>query len=68
MDLTTGLIQAATNFSAAKTAYEANVMVMKKALETQAMGSQSLMSVLDGGDVNKAVEGAVKGATVDFIA
>jgi hypothetical protein len=66
MDMTSSLVSAATQMSAAKTAYQASIMVAKKALDVQETVGQSLMKLIDSGSVNNAQSGAATGSNVDF--
>lgn len=68
MDLTSGIIDMATQMSAAKTAYEGSVLVAKKALDIQEQTGQSVLKLLDSGNINRAQAGAATGSNIDFIA
>jgi hypothetical protein len=58
----------ATELSAAKTSYEASIKVAKKALDVQEQTGQSILKLLDSGNVNKAQEGRPTGTNIDFLA
>lgn len=68
MDMTTSIAGAATEMSAAKTAYQANILVAKKALDVQKMTGQSVLSLIESGSVNKASAGAATGSNIDILA
>jgi len=68
MDITTGLVNDISQMKAAETQYEASVKVMKNALDVQKQTGSSLLSMLEGGDVNKAREGGPTGSNIDLLA
>jgi len=68
MDMTTSLISSISSMKAAETSYEASIKVAKKALDVQEQTGQSVMKLLESGDVNRAKEGAPTGSNVDLLA
>lgn len=68
MDITSFLIEQGTQMSAAKTAYEASVKVASKALDVQKQAGDSVLKLLESGDVNRASQGVPTGSNVDFLA
>lgn len=68
MDLMTGLVNDISAMKAEKTQYEASVKVMKNALDVQEQAGKSMLSLLEGGDVNKAQEGQPTGSNIDLLA
>ncbi|WP_041229978.1 putative motility protein [Deferribacteres bacterium DY0037] len=68
MDMLTSLAGSISQMKAAETAYEANVKVMKSALDVQKQTGNSLISLLEGGEVNKAEKGASTGSSIDVLA
>ncbi|MGD9808164.1 MAG: YjfB family protein [Deferribacterales bacterium] len=68
MDLMTGLVNDISAMKAEKTQYEASVKVMKNALDVQEQTGRSVLSLLEGGDVNKAQAGNPTGSNIDLLA
>jgi len=68
MDMTTSIASMATEMSQAKTAYEASIKVAKRTLDVQEQTGQSVLKLLESGDMNRAKAGAPTGSNVDFLA
>jgi len=58
----------ATEMSAAKTSYEASIKMAKKTLDIQEQTGQSVLKLLESGNVNKAQEGRPTGTNIDLLA
>ena len=67
MDLTS-IASAASDMKAAETQYAANIKVMKMALDSQKAGLSVLAPLDSASNVNRAAEGAMKGAMIDILA
>ncbi|MGE4318205.1 MAG: putative motility protein [Deferribacterales bacterium] len=67
MDLAS-LSSAASQMKQAEVAYAASIKVAKMALDAQEMTGSSVLSILEGGSVNKAQSGAETGSLIDVIA
>lgn len=68
MDLTTGIANMATEMSATKTGFEANVSVAKKALDVQKQTGESVLGLIESGSVNKPIEGSTIGSNINLLA
>jgi len=68
MDLLTGLASSISAMKAQETQYEASVKVMKNAMDVQEQTGRSMLSLLEGGDVNKAQAGQPTGSNIDLLA
>ncbi|PLX71308.1 MAG: hypothetical protein C0602_01495 [Denitrovibrio sp.] len=68
MDITSFLVNTASDMSAQKTQYEASIKMAKNALDVQKQAGDSVLKLLESGDVNKATAGAATGSNLDLLA